>query len=217
MTGVRQTSRWKPGAWTSGLIILFAVTLNLLSILAKVDIEPHVHDGTSWIAEALDHIFGFQALLFFVSPIAFLLFIFQRYWLAALAWFSAFWMTFASQFVVSDLLDDRHVFPTRSHREIADIFGQRSFEFRLDDPRPHLVNLHDRCHPPQDCECLVLVDPSRTSSAEKEIGGGWLGNGWHRPTISAFLSDDGDVIFALVNVQRLGSGAYSVMGCRWAG
>jgi hypothetical protein len=114
--------------------------------------------------------------------------------------------TFASDFAVASLKDNRLLFPSRSHREIAAIYQRQGVDFDATNRAPHLVFMDEQCHPPNGCECYVLMDPDHRSGVENERGG------WRWPTILIF-PDTLPVRFEIVHVKALDASAYSVLGC----
>jgi hypothetical protein len=113
----------------------------------------------------------------------------------------------SSYYIEGALKDDRVIFPSASHREIAAIYRQQDVDFDLTNPKPHLVSLDDRCHPPGGCGCWVLIDPGHSSGVENDLGG------WHQPTAKIFPQGELPVLFEFVNVRVLDSSAYSVLAC----
>lgn len=162
--------------------------------------------------------FSLQLRSIVIFQIAFVLFMYalviagvvlllRRKLFLSVCYLAAFAATYVSGFAVASLKDNRLVFPSRSHREIADIYHRQEVDFDVTNRTPHLVYLNEQCHPPNGCECYVLMDPDHRSGVENELGG------WRRPTIAIFPQNLLPVRFALVNVRALDASAYSVLGC----
>ena|ERR1700733_539404 len=133
--------------------------------------------------------------------------LFRRKVLHALCYFIAAYTIPLSMFASAALRQDRFVFTSLPHREIARIYNEQKIKSRSNESRPLLIGLDETCHPPGGCECWVVLDPSRTSGVEKEVGG------WHRPTAAIFPIDTFPRHFAIVDVRRLDPDDYSVLGC----
>ena len=146
-------------------------------------------------------------LFLFFALIGVVVFLIRFKFVAALSYF-------ASAFIISAFLygslafrGDKFTFPDASHREIADIYNQNQSEFATATSAPRLFSVDRRCHPPNGCECWILVDPDRASGVEKEVGV------WHRPTANIFPMNTLPMHFAIVDVKRIDSEAHSVLGC----
>jgi hypothetical protein len=146
-------------------------------------------------------------LLLFILLLNNVVYLFNRRWRSALYYFIVLCIGVASILLSLALKDDRFMFVAKSHDEITGIYNQRRSEFDPNDLTPRLVPLDSQCRPPSGCECWLVVDPAHSSGVENEIGG------WHRPTASIFPTNTAPEHFAIVNVKRLDSGDFSVLGC----
>lgn len=192
---------------------LHAVTLGFVTAVAtplymylRVVVEPRIKDGLS---PQLRSIVTFETafiLFMYTLLIAGVVLLLRRKLFLSMCYLAAFAATYASGFAVASLKDDRLVFPSRSHREIADIYRLQEVDFDATNRTPHLVYLNEQCHPPNGCRCYVLMDPDHRSGVENELGG------WHQPTIPIFPNTL-PVRFEIVHVRALDSAAYSVLGC----
>jgi hypothetical protein len=200
------TSR-QPAFLRPATIVIVAVVWGVLFAYIDGVVSPHVNDATSLSFQTLMFFGLAHSVFLYATLVACGIFLLRRKWISALSYFAAACLTYASDYGSLALRDDRFAFPGRSHREIADIYEQRQSEFDLTNPIPHLVALDAQCHPPTDCECWVLLDSGHTSGVEGEM------RGWHPPTASIFPRNTTPEHFAIINVERLESGAYSIMGC----
>jgi hypothetical protein len=106
------------------------------------------------------------------------------------------------------LKGDRFVFTSGPHGELGEIYAQRRSEFTsMASSSPRLIALDNQCHPPADCECWIVLDPTHTSGIEQDIGG------WHAPKSLILPVNTLPPHFAIVDVRRLDEDAYSVLGC----
>ena len=191
-----------PGAL--GFVTVAATTLHLF---LNVIVLPRAKDATS-----------FQFSVVTLAELAFYLFIYallistavllsHNKLLLFVCYLAAFATTYASCFVAAAVKNDRLIFPSGSHREIAGIYQRQDMDFDVNNRTPHLVLLDEQCHPPNGCECWILIDPDHRSAVENDLGG------WRQPTASIFPPDMLPISFAIVNVRVLDSSAYSVLGC----
>jgi hypothetical protein len=178
-----------------------------LHLLLNVVVSPRVKDATS----LQFNIIGTLELAFFLFIYALLIagvvLLLRRKLFLSVCYLTACATTYASCFVAAALKDDRLTFPSGSHREIASIYHRQEANFDGNNRTPRLVFLDQQCHPPNGCECWVVIDPDRRSTVENDVGG------WRRPTAAMFPSDTLPVHFAMVNIRVLDSSAYSVLGC----
>ncbi|MBI3700100.1 MAG: hypothetical protein HY242_06570 [Afipia sp.] len=191
-------------AATLGFVTAAAIVVDMF---VSVVVEPRFKDARSLqfeIVAALELAFGLFIYALFIAGVVLLL---RRKIFLSSCYLAAFAATYVSGFAVASLKDNRLVFPSRSHREIADIYQRQQANFDESNRMPRLVFLDEQCHPPNGCGCWVLMDPEHRSGVETELGG------WRRPTISIFPQNLLPVRFALVHVRALDSSAYSVLGC----
>jgi hypothetical protein len=177
-----------------------------LYIFVRVIVEPRFKDALSLEANVVATIKLAFVLFLCGLLIAGVVLLLRRRLFLSMCYLAACAATFASDFAVASLKDNRLVFPSRSHREIADIYLRQAVDFDATNRTPHLVFLNEQCHPPNGCECYVLMDPDHRSGVENELGG------WRRPTIPIF-PDTLPVRFEIVHVKALDASAYSVLGC----
>jgi hypothetical protein len=188
-------------------IIVLTIAASALFIVADGLVSPRSKPATSallvtivWAKIVYWTLFLDGA--FFCSVIFLLL----QKWRAALCYFAAGCIAYASNQAALAVQGDRFAFPGGAHREIAAIYDQRGSELELDNPIPHLVDLDERCHPwgVQSCECWILVDSEDMSGAKQDLGG------WHRPKAPILTKK---TYFAIVNVRRLDARAFSILSC----
>jgi hypothetical protein len=189
---------------TLGFVTAAAIVLNLF---VSVIVEPRFKDASSLQAKLITQFEIAFALFFYGLLIAVVVMLLRRKLFLSMCYLAAFAATYASCFAVASLNDDRLVFPSRSHREIADIYNRREVDFDATNRTPHRVFLDEQCHPPNGCGCWVLMDPDHRSGVENDLGG------WRRPTSPMLPLDLLPVRFAIVHVSALDSSAYSVLGC----
>jgi hypothetical protein len=191
-------------AVTLGFVTTVVIALHMF---ASVIVEPRFKDALSFesnVVAILQIVFG---LFIYGSLVAGVVLLLSRKLFLSVCYLAACAATYASGFAVASLKDDRLVFPSGSHREIADIYHRQEVDFDAANRTPHLVFLDEQCHPPNGCRCYVLMDPDHRSGVESELGG------WRRPTIPIFPPDTLPVRFEIVHVKALDSSAYSVLGC----
>jgi hypothetical protein len=188
---------------TLGFVTAAAVALHMF---VSVIVSPRVK--YSWTLQF--KIVGFLELAFLLFLCGLLItgivLLLRRKLFLSMCYLAACAASYASDFAVASLKDNRLVFPSRSHREIADIYHRQDVDFDATNRTPHLVFLDEQCHPPSGCRCYVLMDPDHRSGVENELGG------WRRPTIPIFPNTL-PVRFEIVHVRALDSSAYSVLGC----
>lgn len=190
-------------AVTLGFVTAAVIILNLF---VSVVVSPHFKDGLSLEHRVIVRIQIAFALFIYASLIAGVVLLLRRKLFLSVCYLVACAATYASGFAVASLNDSRLVFPSRSHREIADIYRGQGVDSDATNRTPHLVYLNEQCHPPNGCECYVLMDPDHRSGVENELGG------WRRPTIPIFPNTL-PVRFEIVHVRALDSSAYSILGC----
>ena len=188
---------------TLGFVTAAAIALHMF---VSVIVEPRTK--YSWTLEFKIVAYLEMAFVLFLYGllIAGVVLLLRRKLFLSMCYLAACAATYASDFAVASLKDNRLVFPSRSHREIADIYHRQEVDFDATNRTPHRVFLNEQCHPPNGCECYVLMDPDHRSGVENELGG------WRRPTIPIF-PDLLPVRFEIVHVRALDSSAYSVLGC----
>jgi hypothetical protein len=187
-----------------GFVTLAAVTIH---VLVNVVFLPRARDAMSLqfgILAFAEIAFFLFVYLLFISGIFLLL---RRRLFFSACYLLAGAVTYASCFAAAALKDDRWTFPSRSHREIVGIYHEKSAYFDMDRSRPHLISLGQQCHPPNNCECWILIDVGHSSEIERDVGG------WRGPTAPIFLADTTTVRLSIVNVEVLDSSAYSILGC----
>jgi hypothetical protein len=191
-------------AVTLGFVTAAAIALNLF---VSVIVSPRFKDASS-LENRLITQFEITFYLFFYGLlIAVVVLLLRRKLFLSMCYLAAFAATYASCFAVASLNDNRMVFPSRSHREIADIYHRQEVDFDANNRTPHRVFLDEQCHPPGGCGCWVLMDPDHRSGVENDLGG------WRRPTSPLLPLDLLPVRFALVHVRALDASAYSILGC----
>jgi hypothetical protein len=183
-------------------IVAAAITWGVAFALVEGLLSPHIKDGTS--AEALFLIIDLlNGALLFVGLIGAVILLFRRKWRSALCYLSVACVLYASMMASSALQGgDRFFYTSGPHREIAEIYQMRRSELAPD--KQQFFSLEQACRPPGGCDCWLLWDPNHSSHVETDIGG------WHRPYTPFFPQDSG---FAIVDVRRIDSNAYSVLGC----
>jgi hypothetical protein len=191
-------------AVTLGFVTAAVIALHMF---ASVIVSPHFKDALSLEHSVILYVQLVFGLFIYASLIAGVVLLLRRKLFLSVCYLAACAATYASGFVVASLKDNRLVFPSRSHREIADIYHRQEVDFDATNRTPHLVFLDEQCHPPNGCGCYVLMDPDHRSGVESELGG------WRRPTIPIFPPDTLPVRFEIVHVKALGASAYSVLGC----
>jgi hypothetical protein len=176
-------------------------------------IGSRIKDGTSSWAYFFGILGLFDRLFFLFVLIGGAIFLLGRGWKSALCYFAASCILYVSIIGSLALKGDRFAFTAGPHREIADIYNRRRSELDLTNRNPRLLDLDSQCHPPGGCACWAVIDPVHSSGIENEIGG------WHRPTAAIFPLDTLPINFAIVDVERIDSVAYSVLGCSqdWRG
>jgi hypothetical protein len=191
-----------------------AVTLGLvtgaviaLHMFLSVIVSPHITDGLSLQRSVITYVQIVFGLFIYGSLIASVVLLLRRKLFLSVCYLAACAATYASGFAVASLNDNRMVFPSRSHHEIADIYHRQEVDFDASNRTPHRVFLDEQCHPPGGCGCWVLIDPDHRSGVENDVGG------WRRPTSPMLPLNLLPVRFALVHVRALDSSAYSVLGC----
>jgi hypothetical protein len=191
-------------AVTLGFVTAAATALHMF---VSVIVQPRTTDSRTLQFEIVASLelayFLFIYALFIVSVVLLL----RRKLFLSVCYLAACAATYTSGFAVASLKDNRMVFPSRSHREIADIYHRQEVDFDANNRTPHRVFLDEQCHPPGGCGCWVLIDPDHRSGVENDLGG------WRRPTSPMLPLDLLPVRFALVHVRALDSSAYSVLGC----
>jgi len=196
--------------FSSHVVVLGIVTAaaTALDLFLGVVVDPLVKDATSLQYEIL----SFTRLAFVLFSFSLLMvgviLLFRRKLFLSVCYLAAGVAAYESSYVEAALKDDRLIFPSGSHREIAAIYRQQDLDFDLTNPKPHLVSLDDRCHLPGGCGCWVLIDPGHSSGVENYLGG------WRHPPARTSAQDPLSLLyFAIVNVRALDSSAYSVLGC----
>jgi hypothetical protein len=189
---------------TLGFVTAAAIALHMF---LRVVVDPRIKDGLSLQSDVVAILGIAFALFIYGLLIAAVVLLLRRKLFLSVCYLAACAAAYASTFAVASLNDNRLVFPSRSHREIADIYHRQDVDFDATNRTPHLVFLDDQCHPPGGCGCWVLMDPDHRSGVENELGG------WRRPTIPIFPQNLLPVRFATVHVRVLDSSAYSVLGC----
>ncbi|MEA2820210.1 MAG: hypothetical protein QOJ86_2214 [Bradyrhizobium sp.] len=189
---------------TLGFLTAVAIALNLV---VSVILSPRFKNALSPEAKLITQLEIAFALFFYGLLIALVVLLLRRKLFLSMCYLAAFAATYASCLAVASLNDNRLVFPSRSHREIADIYQRREVDFDATNRTPHRVFLDEQCHPPNGCGCWVLMDPDHRSGVENDVGG------WRRPTSPMLPLDLLPVRFAIVHVRALDSSAYSVLGC----
>jgi hypothetical protein len=190
-------------AVTLGLVTAAVMVLHLF---LGVIVKPRVKDAMSFEFKVVGILELAVVLFMCVALIAGIALLFRRKLFISMCYLVACVAVYASDFAVASLNDNRLVFPSRSHREIAEIYRRQDVDFEATNRTPHLIFLNEQCHPPNGCECYVLMDADHQSGVENELGG------WRRPTIPIF-PDTLPVRFEIVHVRALDSSAYSVLGC----
>jgi hypothetical protein len=191
-------------AVTLGFVTAAATALHMF---VSIIVEPRTKDSRTLqfeIVASLELAYFLFVYALFIASVVLLL---RRKLFLSVCYLAACAATYASGFAVASIKDNRLVFPSRSHREIADIYHRQEVDFDATNRNPHLVFLDEQCHPPNGCRCYVLMDPDHRSGVESELGG------WRRPTIPIFPPDTLPVRFEIVHVKALDSSAYSVLGC----
>jgi hypothetical protein len=189
---------------TLGFATAAVIALNLF---VSVIVSPRFKDAVSLENRLITQFEIAFALFFYGLLIAVAVLLLRRKLFLSMCYLAAFAATYASCFAVASLNDNRMVFPSRSHREIADIYHRQEVDFDATNRTPHRVFLDEQCHPPNGCGCWVLMDPDHRSGVENDLGG------WRRPTSPMLPLDLLPVRFAIVHVRALDSSAYSVLGC----
>ena len=189
---------------TLGFVTAAAIALNLV---VSVIVSPRFKDALSLENRLITQFEIAFALFFYGLLVAVVVLLLRRKLFLSMCYLAAFAATYASCFAVASLNDDRLVFPSRSHREIANIYQRREADFDATNRTPHRVFLDEQCHPPGGCGCWVLIDPDHRSGVENDVGG------WRRPTSPMLPLNLLPVRFALVHVRALDASAYSVLGC----
>jgi hypothetical protein len=190
------------------VMLAFVTAAAILSnLVVSVIVSPRFKDALSVQAKLITQFEIAFALFFYGLLIVVVVLLLRRKLFLSICYLAAFAATYASCLAVASLNDSRMVFPSRSHREIANIYQRRDVDFDATNRTPHLVYLNEQCHPPNGCECYVLMDPDHRSGVESDIGG------WRRPTSPILPLDLLPVRFAIVHVSALDSSAYSVLGC----
>lgn len=189
--------------------IIIAIGILWGTLWASIDAFAfkHFYIAQSEVASILVYIGTFYALFCIAAFIAAVILLFRGKEFHAFCCFVAAYTFFASIFLSSAFQGDKFVFTSAPHREIAEIYNGHKLEWGPADSRAHLVALNGECHPPNGCECWVVLDPGHASGVQKEMGG------WHRPTAPIFPMHTLPQHFAIVNVRRLGPDDYSVLGC----
>jgi hypothetical protein len=187
-----------------GLVTTAAVSLYLfIDVIA----EPKIRDSTS-VEFGIIGITKLSYILYMCSVlIAGVVLFLRRKLFLSVCYLAAGATAYASCFADAALKDDRLTFPSGSHREIANIYRKQDVNFDVNSSTPHLTFLDRQCHPPNGCECWVLIDPGHRSAVDNDLGG------WRRPTAAIFLPEVLPLHFGIVNVRVLDSSAYSVLGC----
>jgi hypothetical protein len=140
-----------------------------------------------------------------------IVFLFRRRFLAAACYFFVAYTWSLSEHTLLWLKGDRYIFTSGSHGKATEIYNGLLPELALGvGSSLAFVALEDQCRPPADCECWIVFDPAHRSGIEHDIGG------WHPPKVTRQLFysiSPGDAYVALVDVKRLDTKAYSVLGC----
>jgi hypothetical protein len=194
-----------PGA---RLVVAAAVGALLFVYLDGV-VLPRMKDATSIPFQMVGFFLACYTLFFLAALVGTAGSLFMGRWIPALYCFAASCIGIISIYASLMLRGDRFTFVAAAHSEIAEIYRQRRSEFVSRDLTSRLIGLDDQCGPPNGCECWLLLDPASSSGAERDI------DGWHRPIASVFPTNNTPEHFAVVNVKRLDSDAYSVLGCEW--
>jgi hypothetical protein len=189
---------------TLGFVTAAAIALHMF---VSVIVEPRTKYSWTLQFKVVAYLDLAFVLFLYGLLIAVVVLLLRRKLFLSMCYLAACAATYGSGFVVASLNDNRLVFPSRSHREIADIYQRRDVDFDAANRTPHLVFLDDQCHPPNGCECYVLMDPDHRSGVENDLGG------WRRPTSPILPLDVLPVRFAIVHVRALDASAYSVLGC----
>jgi hypothetical protein len=188
-------------------IIALSIVSGALFIISDGVISRHLKDATGLLFKALSGIEVLCFLVFFVIFIWGVGCLFMRRWLSVLYHLLATCIAIASIYASFAVKGDRFTFTAGAHDEIAGIYNRRLAEFNRHNDSSRLIPLDDQCHPPNGCECWIVVDPGHTSGVEREV------RGWHRPTAPIFPMETFPRHFEIVDVRQLNPEAYSVLGC----
>jgi hypothetical protein len=190
-------------------VVLFAACWGILSVLLGGLVAPHIKDRTSVGLEIITWVQIVTNFLLLASLPGVIIFLLLRKWRAALSYFVSGCIAYSSIEATLMLKGDRFAFTSGPHREITEIYNLRKPEFDLIHSGARLVGLNRQCHPPDSCECWLVIDPSQSSGVVADVGR------WHPPKARIFIDEDAlpPFHFAMIDVRQINATAYSVLGC----
>jgi hypothetical protein len=200
MDHVKQVLRRLLVAYPANVIALSIVS-GALFIITDGIISPRVKDATSLTFKALGGIEVLCFLIFFVIFAWGIVRLVMRSWLSVPYHLLATCIAIGSLYASAFVKGDRFTFTAGAHDEIASIYNRNLAEFSRQNTGPRLISLDEQCHPPNGCECWIVVDPDHTSGVENEV------HGWHRPAASIFSMETFSRHFEIVDVRQINPGA----------
>jgi hypothetical protein len=183
-------------------IVLAAGVWGSASAVIDDVIIPTIKEGASLALQIFETFVVVGSFFMLVAWIGCVILLFRKKWKHALFYFSAGGVLYISAIASAAIRGDKFLFTAGPHLEIADIYHQRRSELAPD--KQQFFNLGEACHPPSDCDCWLLWDPNHSSVVNADIGS------WHTPITNFFPQDSG---FAVVDILRIDSNAFSVLGC----